>query len=255
MLHHRITRALAALVVAGALVSCAADAQPRGSGMREAHRTSAHPRADRKQGLRPAAGPVHTKHRTPHGPAGDSAAAGAGAASRESGPSGTTRPAATTAGPPASRPSCRDDSAGDPDSSGDAPSYADVTGGCLRAVGSQLRLEVTTLGPVPARAADGNTQLAYGFELTLPSGSSLYVHAQASPSGWATYLSRGHGRRQIGRPTINGSEAVLTLPLAELQGARHVEWALESSWLRSGLVATSYAFDSAPNIGTVPFDR
>jgi hypothetical protein len=141
------------------------------------------------------------------------------------------------------------------DSSGSAPSYPDVTGGCLRTDGSQLRLEASTVGPVPTRVPDPNTQLSYGFELTPPSGSTLYVHAQASPGGWATYLSRDHGQRQIGRPTIAGDRIILTVPLAELRGAQSVQWALESSWLKSGVLSTSYAFDGAPNVGTSRFDR
>jgi hypothetical protein len=100
-----------------------------------------------------------------------------------------------------------------------------------------------------------DTQLSYGFELNLPSGSTLYVNAQASPEGWATYLSRGPGGREIGRPPIDGDRVVVSLPLTELGGAHHVQWALESSWLKSGLLGTSYAFDSAPNIGNVSFDR
>ncbi|MGH3361453.1 MAG: hypothetical protein ACRDOM_03255, partial [Nocardioides sp.] len=83
----------------------------------------------------------------------------------------------------------------------------------------------------------------------------LYVHAQASPHGWATYLSRGDGQREIGRPTIDGDRVVLTLPLAELRGAQRVQWALESSWLRSTVLGTSYAFDGAPDVGTARFDR
>ena len=47
-----------------------------------------------------------------------------------------------------------------------------------------------------------------------------------------------------------GARVVLTLPLAGLQGARQVQWALESSWLRSGLLGTSYAFVMAARIVT-----
>ncbi|HEU5456145.1 MAG TPA: hypothetical protein VFU85_10730, partial [Nocardioides sp.] len=159
------------------------------------------------------------------------------------------------AAPTSPKPACTDDASGDPESSGSAPSYADTTRGCLRTDGSQLRLEASTAGPVPARMPDQNTELAYGFELTPPSGSTFYVHAQASPGGWTTYLSRGNGQREIGRPTVQGTRIVITMPLAELRGAQHLQWALESSWLKSGLLGTSYAFDSAPNIGTAGFHR
>ncbi len=253
---HGFTRALAALVVVGALVSCAADAEPPASGGREGKGKAAQEkRADRKPGHRNgAAKPAQAKHR---GNDGGSAGAGraGGAASTGAGSTGAAQGTAAAAGQPVSRPSCHDDSSGDLESSGSAPSYADVTGGCLRTDGSQLRLEASTVGPVPSRMPDRDTHLSYGFELTVPSGSTLYVHAQASPDGWAAYLSRGHGQREIGQPTIAGDRVVLSLPVAELRGAKHVQWALESSWLRSGLVGTTYAFDSAPNIGSARFDR
>jgi hypothetical protein len=102
---------------------------------------------------------------------------------------------------------------------------------------------------------DQNTQRPYGFELTAPSGSTLYIRARASPSGWTTYLRRGHGEREIGRPTIAGGRVVLTLPLAELRGAPRLQWTAESSWLRSGVLGTDYAFDAAPHGGAVNFHR
>jgi hypothetical protein len=253
MFDHRITRALAALVVAGALVSCAADAEPPAVGKREGKGKAAHQmRANPKHGQHGAAKPGHAENqRGNHG-----SSAGAQGPGTANSPAGSTGAAQGNAAAPApSKPSCRGDSSGDLESSGSAPSYADVTGGCLRTDGSQLLLAATAGGGVPARMPDQNTQLSYGFELTPPSGSTFYVHAQASPDGWSTYLSRRNGQRAIGRPTIDGAHVVLTLPLAELQGARQIQWALESSWLRSGLLGTSYAFDSAPNIGTARFQR
>ena len=248
MKDHRITRALTALVVAGALVSCAADAEPPASGKREGKGKAAQEnRADRKHGHHSAAKPGQAK---PGNRASEAGAPASAAGSTGAGQGSAAAPVQT-----ASKPSCTDDSSGDMDSSGSAPTYADVTRGCLRTDGSQLRLEASTVGPVPARMPDRNTQLSYGFEVTPPSGSTLYVHAQASPGGWTTYVSHGNGQRAIGRPTIDGDRIVLTLPVAELRGAQRVQWALESSWLKSGLLGTSYAFDSAPNIGTASFHR
>jgi hypothetical protein len=257
MFDHRITRALAALVVAGALVSCAADAEPPASAKREGKGKAAHQkRADTRSGHSHGTaepGPAQ-KQRGSRGGSRTSGAQAAGAASGTS-VSASAAQGSGAAAQTVSKPSCRDDSRGDLDASGSPPPAADVTRGCLRADGQQLRLEASTAGPVPSRMPDRDTQLSYGFELTPTSGSTLYVNAQASPGGWVTYLSRGHSRREIGRPVIDGERVVLTLPLAELGGAQHVQWALESSWLRSGVLGTSYAFDSAPDIGTVSFDR
>lgn len=255
MFDHRITRTLAALVVAGALVSCAADAEPPASAKREGKGKAVHQKRADRHSSRPhgAARPGHAQQGERRGSS--AAAASAGAPSHAAGPRGAAQGNAAAPAQAPSKPSCRDDSPGDADSSGSAPTYADLGRGCVRTNGSRLLLEATTVGAVPARMPDRDTQLSYGFELNLPSGSTLYVNAQASPEGWATYLSRGQGRREIGRPSIDGDRVVLSLPLAELGRAHHVQWALESSWLKSGLLATSYAFDSAPNIGTVGFDR
>lgn len=255
---HRITGALAALVVAGALVSCAADAEPPASGAREGKGKAAaqKQRDDRKSvDKKRAAGSGQAKPGKGRGQG-----SGAGPAAPEQGGSaGSTGAGEGTSNDPtndgpAARPSCADDPSGDLESSGDAPSYADVTGGCLRADGTQLRLEARTVEPVPARMPDRDTQLAYGFELTTASGSTTYVHAQASPEGWKAFVSRGESRREIAPPTVGGSRVVLTLPLAEL-GAGSIQWTLEASWLESSLLGTAYAFDGAPNGGAVRFDR
>jgi hypothetical protein len=250
---HGITRALAALVVTGALVSCAADAEPQTSGERERKGKAAREhRGDQKpNGKHRAAEPGQAKPGKSHGNSdGRSSvpAARAGSAS-------TTQRGSATATQAASRPSCIDDASGDLESSGSAPTHADVTSGCLRPEGSQLRLVASTNGPIPERMPDRDSQLSYGFELTPPSGSTLYVHAQASTGGWTAYLSRGHGQRGIGSPTVDGDRILLSVPLAELGGAKSVQWALESSWLRSGPLSTSYAFDSAPEGGTARFVR
>ena len=255
MFDHRITRALAALVVVGVLVSCAADAEPPASGKREGQ-GKAHPkRADRNGHQQGAAKPAHAKTAKHHGSGGS---AGTGQVAGANSAAGATDAARGNAAAPAQsgwKPSCTDDTSRDMDSSGSAPSYADLSRGCLRAEGAQLLLTVSSAGAAPTRMPDQNTQLSYGFELTTPSGSTLYLHAQASPSGWTNYLSRGHGERVIGRPAIDGGQVVLTLPLAELRGAPRLQWTLESSWLRSGVLGTDYAFDSAPNGGAASFHR
>lgn len=253
---HRITGALAALVVAGALVSCAADAEPEASGAREGKGKAAQKeRGDRR--------PVAKQDKARPGPARPGKGPGNGGGSGPAAP-GESGAAGSTTAPqgdspavdgPTARPSCTGDPSGDLDSSGDAPSYADVSGGCLRAEGQQLRLEARTLGAVPARMPDRDTQLSYGFELTTPSGSTTYVHAQASPDGWSAYVSRDDSRREIGPPTVDGDRVVLSLPLAELGGADRLQWVLEASWLVSGLLSTDYAFDGAPNGGAVRFER
>lgn len=253
---HRITGALAALVVAGALVSCAADAQPEAAGAKDGkgkavredrgERTQVGERRPARSGQARSGGRPGKSAGSPPATPAESGAAGSTAGAQGSGPE---------EGAPTARSSCTDDPTGDLDSSGEAPSYADVTGGCLRAEAQRLILEARTVGGVPVRMPDRDTQLSYGFELTTPSGSTTYVHAQASPEGWSAYVSRRNSQRQIDPPTIDGDRVVLILPLAELGDAERVQWVLEASWLESGLLSTEYAFDGAPNGGAVRFER
>ena len=119
------------------------------------------------------------------------------AASDERGATGSSGAPQGTGSPdrgPAARPSCTDDPSGDLDSSGDAPSYADVTGGCLRAESQRLSLEARTIGVVPARMPDRDTHLSYGFELTTPSGST----GSPAPSSCSAAASSGASSRASG---------------------------------------------------------
>jgi hypothetical protein len=247
----RITRALAALVVAGALGSCAAEAEPAASGDRGRKGKAAQVKGDhRKPGTKPGAagsGKAKPASNRETGP-GSNASAAAGATENKHGNTSTVTQ-------PAARPSCTEDPSGDTDSAGAAPAYADLTGGCLRLDGSRVRLEADAGAPVPARMPDRDTQMSYGFELTRPDGSTAYAYAQADPGGWKAYLSRGQGRRQIAPPVVEGDRLTLFLPLSELGSAQRIQWALESSWLRSSLVSTSYAFDGSPDGGSARFDR
>ena len=260
---HRITGALAALVVAGALVSCAADVESDVSAARDGKGRAAHQdrgeskavkeqRKARPGQAKPGKGSGHEGGSSPAAP-GESAAVGSTGAQGTGPAEDKPKDDKPAQDKPADRPSCTDDPSGDLESSGGAPSYADVTGGCLRAVAQQLILEARTVGAVPARMPDGDTQLSYGFALTTPAGSTIHVDAQASPDGWSAYVSRDGTQREIDPPTVDGNRVVLSLPLAELGGAERVHWALEASWLKSGLLQTEYAFDSAPDSGAVRF--
>ena len=159
--------------------------------------------------------------------------------------------------PGASRPasSCADDMAGDMESSGSAPAYADLTRGCVRAQDDGIVLEASTAGGLPARMPDPNTHLTIAFSIELPSGPKSYITAESSDAGWTVYLNRGRDRRELPAPVISGSRLRVTLPASEVGAARRVLWNVESSWLKSTLTSTSYAFDDAPNGGTLPFDR
>lgn len=193
----------------------------------------------------------------PRAPGGTTAAAGSTAASRrpesategsgDSGSSGSgadrTRAAAAV--------SCADDMSGDTEGSGSTPAYTDLTRACVREQGSQLVLQATTAGAPPARMPDGGTNLAMGFEL----GRDVYVGIQSTGGGWSAYLTHGNGRRALAPPRVVGREVQVVVPVAALDGARQVAWRMQSSWTRSTLVSTAYAFDEAPNGHASSFER
>ena len=151
--------------------------------------------------------------------------------------------------------SCADDMTDELDSSGEAPTYADLQRGCAREAGQQVVLEATTVGALPARMPDRSTHLAITFAIQRRTGSTIYVTAEATDRGWTASVS--HGRRQIDLPApeVTGTLVRLTLPSAEV-GSAPVQWRYESSWLQSTLTSTAYAFDDAPNGGgSTTFDR
>jgi hypothetical protein len=102
---------------------------------------------------------------------------------------------------------------------------------------------------------DRNTHLTIGFELEPPSGRTLYVAAEATERGWNAYLTRGDGRQQLPAPDVTGGQIRLAVPSSALGGAQQLRWRVESSWLRSTLTTTAYAFDDAPNGGKAGFNR
>jgi hypothetical protein len=102
---------------------------------------------------------------------------------------------------------------------------------------------------------DRHTHLTIGFELDPRSGRTLYVAAEATERGWNAYLTRGDGRQHLPAPVVTGSQVRLAVPASALGGAQQVRWRVESSWLRSTLTTTAYAFDDAPNGGRAAFTR
>lgn len=145
------------------------------------------------------------------------------------------------------------DSAADVEGDGSAPGYVDLTGGCLRTSGGKLVLDATVNGVLPSRTPSADEHLTLGFELHSPSGES-YVFAEGSSRGWAAYLTRGQGRRELpGALTIDGSRLRIKTPLSAGDGATALRWKVESSWSKSTLLKTSYAFDAAPARGEAVF--
>ena len=152
--------------------------------------------------------------------------------------------------------SCFDDGTNDMDGTDSAPSYADLRRGCVREDGEQIALEATMVAAPPARMPDKDTDLAIGFQLTSASGNKYYVSAAETENGWTAYLSQGKSRHDLPAPTTNGALVRVRVPASALGGAQRLDWRVESSWLKSTLASTDYAFDDAPNGGgTSTFSR
>jgi hypothetical protein len=166
---------------------------------------------------------------------------------------GADQPGTQTGSKPAE--SCTDDVAGDMDGAGNMPTYADFTRGCVREQGDQIALTAVMSGPLPSRMPDANQNFAVAFELEPPTGRSIYVQAEATADGWSATVNQGGNSRTIGGPTINCDQLVLRIPAEQLGGAQRVTWSVDSSWLKSTLTSTEYAFDDAPNGSTMTLDR
>ena len=253
---HRITRTLAALVAAGVLASCGEGNVLDVGGERPGGKRDRAAKAQRAEG----------PEQKPRGSRQEDTAAAAkraapAAARRRTTPEAATRGtsggAASQDAPPQQRVSsaCADDFSRDLEGSGSAPAYADLRRGCLREEDARLTLEAGTVAALPARMPDRNTHLTIGFELEPHSGRALYLAAEATERGWNAYLTRGDGRQQLPAPVVTGSQVRIAVPASALGGAQQVRWRVESSWLRSTLTTTAYAFDDAPNGGSAAFTR
>ena len=255
---------LAALVAAGALASCGTTSvldAAGGRGHRGVGYHHGHHHGDGGQKGQPDVkrDGTKTQQATEH-----AVKASAGSGGGAPGSAGTERTEPVTAPQPGrgtgaktTRPavSCFDDGTGDLDGTESAPSYADLRRGCVREDGSQLQLEATTVAATPARMPDKDTDLAIGFQLT-SSGKKYYVSAEETENGWTAYLTQGSTRRDLPPPTTSGALVRVSVPLSALGDARRLDWRVESSWLRTTLTSTEYAFDDAPNGGgTNTFSR
>lgn len=144
------------------------------------------------------------------------------------------------------------DGAGDQDRSGSPPAYTDLTRACVRAAGSSIRFELTLNGSAPAAMPNDDTVLTLGFSLPRgDSGSS--VQAEVDTGGWSAYLTHGQGRTWLSGLRVDGRSVSITVPASQLPAS--LRWRAESSWTKSTMLTTSYAFDTAPDIGTATFSR
>lgn len=233
------------LCAAGVLSACGANETPQSS-VTGGGQTSAATEDDRAPGATTSSKPAR-RTTAPN--------SGQGTGPETAKTPGTRSPATTSVARTASGPSCAPDAAGDQDASGSPAAYSDLTGACLRSGRAAVVFEATFAGAVPAsRCEDGET-LSVGWVLPRESGN-WYVAADCEDAGWTAYLTRGEGRRELpGAVAPKGATVRVIVPLAALGDVRSLRWQAETSWVRSGLVGTAYAFDKAPDAEPRTFHR
>lgn len=243
----RFGAALAALVVAGAVSACSSTpppADPAGAAAAGSDRAAASTSPSVKAKAKRAAKSAEQRADA-RGPAGDRSSTSdrtGSAAGSTGGAGGTSAPAV----------SCMSDRTGDQDRAGSPPAYSDVVRACVREVRSSIRFEFTVGGGLPGRMSDSRTVLTLGFTLPRDGGQSS-VQAVAGTDGWSAYLTHGQGRKAVSGLTVDGSRLYITVPAREF-GAT-LRWRADSSWTKSQLLSTSYAFDVAPDMGTATLHR
>lgn len=237
-------RALAAIVVAGALSACGSSDPPAytaddGSAVEtSAPSVSGSPKAKKSPSAKSG------KQRADQRAGGDSRSRGTGTTG-----SGTSEGGGNSAAPSVS---CMNDYTGDQDRGGSVQSYSDLTRACVRESGSAVRFELTLASTAPSAMPDDDTVLALGFRLPRgDAGSSVQLDCDSA--GWTAYLTHGQGRTTLPRPSVSGSRVMVTVPASKLPAA--FAWQAQSTWTRSTLLSTSYAFDRAPDVSTATFRR
>lgn len=239
-------RVLAALIAAGALMSCSAD-------------PAEHRVAETVPGPGPSAteaAPNRSAEAAPAKRSRSESSAGSKASNKKTSRARTTTPPEGGGVPKeASRPvvSCLSDQTSDTTGDASAPGYADIVRACVRSANTSHTFETTVNGAIPSRMPRDDEHLNLGFALRSAAGET-YVVAEGASDGWTAYITEGDGRRELSKAiAIDGSKLTITARLPDRGDTSAMRWKAEASWLHSTLLKTSYAFDAAPSRGDTAF--
>jgi len=243
-------RIIAAVAAAGiALTACSSSAGSDRVDAAASHATAPSAKTTTKPSGKPAQRSKTSAPATATRPARPSSTSGGeqpGSTPQDQEPGSTSTPAGA-------RSACLTDAAGDLSAAGSPPAYTDIVGTCLRASGSSVTWTTTLGGEAPSRMSDKETNLALRLALDDGSGPTTYLVAEASPDGWSVRLTRGDSSRDLpGALALDGRTVVVTAPASAVD-THGVAWRAESSWTRSTLLETDYAFDTAPDRGSAAF--
>jgi hypothetical protein len=141
----------------------------------------------------------------------------------------------------------------DLDSRGDAPRYVDLTAVSVRGGDEAVTFTISTAGDLPAQMPDleTNALMTVGFE---KNGDEYFLQGEASTSGWSASISRnGRAIEYRGRFSIDGNRVTFEVPWRDIGGRSGLRWSVDSSWTRTTMLQTDYAFDRAPQFGREAF--
>jgi hypothetical protein len=136
------------------------------------------------------------------------------------------------------------DPAADADTHGETPAYVEITGASFTGGPQRVVLSQSFAGDVPEAMPDEDTYTYVGFTLE-GRGKDTTVSATCDSDGWRADVD---GASTFpGKFSIHGKTLQIALPWDAVGGKGRFVWYSRSSWTRSTLLNTYYAFDTAPN--------
>lgn len=146
------------------------------------------------------------------------------------------------------------DPAGDEETSGDTPDYADMLRADLRGRGKTLVIRTVVAGSLPSTMADDDTFM--GIETRIERKGKRYsIIAEGDHNGWRAFVSRNGKNRAIRDPAVENDQVVAVVPWRMIGGPGRLSWETYAGWTRSTITETHYAFDAVPDHGAARYPQ
>lgn len=137
----------------------------------------------------------------------------------------------------------------DLDKHGNPPAYVDLTRASLQMRGNRATIILEFDGELPSRMPNDQTAVITGVNAR-SGDDQRSIYAEGRPQGWRPGSSEG---RFSGDFSISGRRMSFVVPRSLVSGRDRFQWYAHSSWTRSTLLETDYAFDVAPDDQSVWF--
>lgn len=139
-----------------------------------------------------------------------------------------------------------DDPPRDPEGEGDAPAYMDLTSVTLQR-NQGLLMTLRFAQDLPARMPDGQSNMLAGVDLRIGK-EEISIYAEGSENGWRPRSSHSSPSEFPGTLSRAGDTFVFQVSKSLVGDANRFTWYGHSSWTKSTLTSTDYAFDQAPDV-------